>query len=390
LLTGKTPFDPKALLQAGLDEMRRTIREKEPARPSTLLSTMLAADLTDTAKHRQTDAPKLIHLVRGDLDWVVMKALEKDRTRRYETANGLAMDIQRHLANEPVAARPPSNLYRFQKLVRRNKLAVAAAGAVAFVLVAGIGVSSWQAIRATRLQEMAQQAQAREAQLRQQAELEASVAELTVYMAGAQVDKIIAQLIARQQMSGPSRKMYFERQLEVWRKALAAARSAREKYTNDERIAQMNTDIHGALAGACFEAGEKAGFKKAAQDWLESNADTNAWYYGNVIHEANALLGRAALLDGDTRTAGDYLLKAGRTPGSPQLDSFGPDFTLAAQLVAAGEKQVVLEYLDLVEKFWAKKRRENAETLAKWREDLRADRTPQGFQWPSPTSRKQP
>jgi hypothetical protein len=209
------------------------------------------------------------------------------------------------------------------------------------------------------------------------------------------VDKIIAQ-----QMSGASRKAYFERQLEVWSEALAAARSVREKYPNDERIAAINTDIHGALARACFEAGEIARFKKAAQDWLESNADTNAWYYGNVIHEANALLGQAALLDGDVRTAGDYLLKAGRTPGSPQLDSFGPDFTLAAQLVAVGEKQVVLEYLDLVEKFWAKKRdanpasqelsRMNAETLAKWREDLRADRTPQGFQWLSPTNRKQP
>jgi serine/threonine protein kinase len=247
LLTGKTPFDPKALLQAGLDEMRRTIRETEPSRPSMLLSTMLAADLTDTAKHRQTEAPKLIHLVRGDLDWVVMKALEKDRTRRYETANGLALDVQRHLANEPVAARPPGNLYRFQKLVRRNQLAFAAASAVIFVLVAGIVVSSWQAIRATRLQEMAQQAQANETQLRQKAELEASVAELTVYLAGTQVDKIIAQ-----QMSGAGRKAYFERQLEVWSEALAAARSAREKYPNDERIAAINTDIHGALARAGF------------------------------------------------------------------------------------------------------------------------------------------
>jgi hypothetical protein len=395
LLTGKTPFDPKALLQAGLDEMRRTIRETEPSRPSMLLSTMLAADLTDTAKHRQTEAPKLIHLVRGDLDWVVMKALEKDRTRRYETANGLALDVQRHLANEPVAARPPGNLYRFQKLVRRNQLAFAAASAVIFVLVAGIVVSSWQAIRATRLQEMAQQAQANETQLRQKAELEASVAELTVYLAGTQVDKIIAQ-----QMSGAGRKAYFERQLEVWSEALAAARSAREKYPNDERIAAINTDIHGALARACFEAGEIARFKIAAQDWLESNSDTHAGYYGNVIHEANALLGQAALQDGDVRTAGDYLLKAGHTPGSPQLDSFGPDFTLAAQLVAVGEKQVVLEYLGLVEKFWAKERddnpasqelsRKHAETLAKWREDLRADRTPQGFQWLLPTSRQQP
>src|SRR5436309_13748673 len=106
LLTGWCPCDSSELLQSGLDEMRRTIREKEPDRPSTRLSTMAEGELTTVAKHRHTEAPRLIHLVRGDLDWIVMKCLEKDRTRRYETANGLASDIQRHLNNEPVVARP--------------------------------------------------------------------------------------------------------------------------------------------------------------------------------------------------------------------------------------------------------------------------------------------
>src|SRR5882757_3787237 len=130
LLIGKTPLDQKELLAAGLEEMRRTIRKKEPARPSTRLSTMLESELTTTAKHRHTDAPKLIHLLRGDLDWIVMKALEKDRARRYETANGFAGDVQRYLADEAITARPPSKMYRFQKLARRNRLAFAAAGAV--------------------------------------------------------------------------------------------------------------------------------------------------------------------------------------------------------------------------------------------------------------------
>ena len=102
------------------------------------------------AQHRQSDAAKLIGLIRGDLDWIVMKALEKDRTRRYETANGLAIDIQRHLANEPVLARPTSGLYRFRRLVRRNKVSVAAAAAIAATLVAATIISAWQAIRATR------------------------------------------------------------------------------------------------------------------------------------------------------------------------------------------------------------------------------------------------
>ncbi len=155
LLTGKTPFDADALIQAGLDEMRRTIRDQEPLRPSTRLSTMLDGELTTTAKHRQTEAPKLIHLLRGDLDWIVMKAMEKDRTRRYETANGLATDVQRYLQSEPVVARPPSALYRAQKLVRRNKLLFAAGAAVTLALLLGIVASTWQAVRATRFRDEA-------------------------------------------------------------------------------------------------------------------------------------------------------------------------------------------------------------------------------------------
>ncbi|HEY3860978.1 MAG TPA: serine/threonine-protein kinase [Verrucomicrobiae bacterium] len=177
LLTGKTPFDAKELLAAGLEEMRRTIREQEPNRPSTALSTMVAADLTTVARHRQSEAPQLVHLVCGDLDWIVMKALEKDRTRRYETANGLAMDVQRHLENEPVTAGPPSNAYRFQKFVRRNKLAVASTSLVAAVLTLGVVVSTWQAIRATqaereqtRLREEAEESRNTEAKLRTLAE----------------------------------------------------------------------------------------------------------------------------------------------------------------------------------------------------------------------------
>jgi WD40 repeat protein/serine/threonine protein kinase len=187
LLTGKTPFDAQDLLAAGLDEMRRTISEQEPASPSTRLSTMLAGELTTAAKHRRTDAPKLVDLVRGDLDWIVMKALEKDRARRYETANGLAQDIQRHLNNEPVAARQPSSYYRLQKAIHRNKGAFAAITAIAAVLLAGAVVSTWQAVRATRseseqsrLRGAAQQAQANESGLRQTAQTEASRAEAAV------------------------------------------------------------------------------------------------------------------------------------------------------------------------------------------------------------------
>jgi eukaryotic-like serine/threonine-protein kinase len=163
LLTGKTPFDTQELLKIGLAEMRRTICETEPARPSTRLSTLGQGELTKTARRRKTEPPQLIHAVRDDLDWIVMKCLEKERVRRYETANGLARDMQRHLNNEPVVARPPGNLYRINKFVLRNKLAVGAAAALAVVLLTATLVSAWQAVRA-------RQAQAAEATQRRAAE----------------------------------------------------------------------------------------------------------------------------------------------------------------------------------------------------------------------------
>ncbi|MHC4144607.1 MAG: protein kinase domain-containing protein, partial [Planctomycetota bacterium] len=149
LLTGCTPFASEYLRSKGHAEMQRIIREQDPVKPSTKL-TMLGSKLEDIARHRSSTADQLRKSVRGDLDWIVMKALEKDRTRRYETAHVLAMDIEHHLNNEPVLARPPSKLYRFQKLVRRNKRVFVAVGAVAVALVLGVIVSTLQAVRATR------------------------------------------------------------------------------------------------------------------------------------------------------------------------------------------------------------------------------------------------
>src|SRR6185369_14910016 len=142
LLTGTTPFDTKDLLAKGFAEMMRTIREDEPHKPSTRIST-LGAVATRTAQQRHVELKKLGPLLRGDLDWIVMKCLEKDRTRRYETANGLAADIRRHLRNEPVSAGPPNAGYRLRKFVKRNRAQVIAAGVVAGALVLGmVGTSA--------------------------------------------------------------------------------------------------------------------------------------------------------------------------------------------------------------------------------------------------------
>src|SRR5216684_191318 len=140
LLAGSTPFDANELMSQGIDAMRKTIREKEPIRPSTRLATLAVKELTTTAQRRSTEAPKLIRLLKGDLDWIVMKCLAKDRTRRYETANGLAADLKRYLNNQPVTAGPPSAGSRFQKAWRRNKLIFSAGAMIAAALLIGISV----------------------------------------------------------------------------------------------------------------------------------------------------------------------------------------------------------------------------------------------------------
>ncbi len=148
LLTGHTPIDQETLGRVGLDEIRRLIREVEPPRPSQRMKTLDGAELTTAAKRRNTEPAKLPGALRGDLDWIVMKCLEKDRSRRYETASALALDLERHRHNEMVVARPPTTRYLLSKLIRRNKLAFAASAAIAVSLVVGITVSVWQARRA--------------------------------------------------------------------------------------------------------------------------------------------------------------------------------------------------------------------------------------------------
>lgn len=155
LLTGQTPFDAKELAKVGLEAIRRTIREVEPPRPSTRISTLEGATLTTTAKARRTEGLRLKSIVSGDLDWIVMKCLEKNRTRRYETANGLALDLQRHLQNEPVVARPPSRFYLLGKSFRRHRLLYAAFCSVALALLLGVVVSVDQAIRAQHARDAA-------------------------------------------------------------------------------------------------------------------------------------------------------------------------------------------------------------------------------------------
>ncbi|MGI8980660.1 MAG: tetratricopeptide repeat protein [Pirellulaceae bacterium] len=162
LLTGGTPFDKVRLRSAGWDEMLRIIREEEPLKPSTKLS--CSETLPSVAANRSMERSRLSRTIRGELDWIVMKALEKDRNRRYETATGFARDLQRYLANEPVQACPPSAGYRLRKFVRRNRGPVLAASLVLLALMAGISGTTWGMIRAEQARRDAVAAQAAEAE----------------------------------------------------------------------------------------------------------------------------------------------------------------------------------------------------------------------------------
>lgn len=147
LLTDRTPFDARELESVGLEKMRRIITEREALRPSTVLAALPPEELRAAALSRRTDPARLLATVKGDLDWIVATALEKDRRLRYETAFGLAADIRRYLANELVVARPPSRVYRLRKLVRRNRVVFMAGALVLATLVAALATSTWLLIR---------------------------------------------------------------------------------------------------------------------------------------------------------------------------------------------------------------------------------------------------
>jgi non-specific serine/threonine protein kinase/serine/threonine-protein kinase len=156
LLVGTVPFDWDALRKAGIDEIRRTIREKDPPRPSTVI-VQRGATPDRAAEHRATQPARLASLLRGDLDWITMRALEKDRTRRYPTANALAIDIRHHLVNEPVLAGPPTASYRMRKFARRHRMGVAAAGVLVALLTVFAAVMTVQSRRIAQERDRANQ-----------------------------------------------------------------------------------------------------------------------------------------------------------------------------------------------------------------------------------------
>jgi tetratricopeptide (TPR) repeat protein len=201
LLTGTTPFSGRDLRSAAFGEIQRIIREEQPEKPSTRLSSLGPGPEDDEtsvesiARHRHTDARTLTRTLRGDLDWIVMKCLEKDRTDRYETANGLALDIGRYLSEEPVLAGPPSASYRIRKFVRRNRVPVAAAAALTVTVLGGITGTSVGLVWALREAEAARLAESAESVAR--GEAQANAARASAEAAEASRQRAIAEAVNR-------------------------------------------------------------------------------------------------------------------------------------------------------------------------------------------------
>jgi serine/threonine protein kinase/tetratricopeptide (TPR) repeat protein len=216
LLTGTTPLTKQRLKETALAEVLRTIREEEPPRPSTRL-TESKDRLASISAQRQMEPDQLTRLVQGELDWIVMKALEKDRSRRYESASAFAADVQRYLRDEPVLACPPSAGYRLRKFVRRHKGKVLAAAAMLALLLAGVVASTWQAVRATRAEWETGEALARVTaeQAKTQAALavETAAKKQTVEALDALTDDVVETLLASRPQLGDDEKAFLRKVL---------------------------------------------------------------------------------------------------------------------------------------------------------------------------------
>jgi len=314
LLTGRTPLDQQELLNSGFDEMRRTLREDEPRRPSTMLTSLTNTELTTTAKHRHVEPPKLISSLKGDLDWIVMKALEKDRARRYQTANGLAMDVQRYLNNEPVIARPPSQLYRLQKLVRRNKVVFASGAVVAATLIAGLGISIHLFLRereAFKVQERlrqeadqarleSDQARANEMHLRQMAEAREKVTQarvLELHGKMKEADGLLAQVPAG--LFSPSTEATTTfRELGIWNLFQGNRKEAADRYSvlvqvdqvdQNDQTDEATRDLLMA-APLLIEAGDLVGYDRLRKMELKRLADTENLIAAEQLVKTSLLL----------------------------------------------------------------------------------------------------
>jgi hypothetical protein len=240
LLTGRPPFDPKKLRNADVTEIRRILREEDPRDPSAVVEALNPDKLREVALNRSCDPQKLPSLLRGDLDRIVMMAMEKDRQHRYGSADALAADMWRYLNDEPVMARPSSRLYRLRRLVRRNKVVFAAGTVVMATLIAGFGTSTWLFLREkearyeqTRLRSEAETARTQETKLRGQAEAREACAQAAVKLSYGQIeeaDELLASIPSDMIPSSLEAADAF-REVGEWHRKAGRIQQAAERFT---------------------------------------------------------------------------------------------------------------------------------------------------------------
>ncbi len=286
LLTGRPPFDPKELQELDVSEIRRILREVDPREPSARVAAMEAADLREIAASRSCDSHKLPSLLRGDLDRIVMMAMEKDRQHRYGSADALAADLSRYLHDEPVMARPSSRRYRFQRLVRRNKVVFTAGSMVLATLIAGLGTSTWMFLREkqarqeqTRLRSEAEAARAVETQLRGQAEAREACAQAAVKLSYGQIeeaDQLLAAIPTDMAPSSLEAAAAF-RKVGEWHRKAGRIQQAAERFTalaasitavDSADLFKISTDVLPAAVTTC-EAGDWPRYEQVRRVALE-------------------------------------------------------------------------------------------------------------------------
>lgn len=279
LLTGRPPFDPKEFQKLDVSEIRRILREVDPREPSAKVAAMEAAELRETAACRSCEPQKLPALLRGDLDRIVMKAMEKDRQRRYGSADALAADLWRYLHDEPVLARPSSRMYRLRRLVRRNKVTFAAGAMVVATLIAGFGASTWMFLREkkarheiARMRDIAELGRIREAELRKAGESRGKIAQAAVqlkYQNLSEADKLLDEIPATAAQPSLESADTF-RVLGEWHVAAGRWKQAAERYSalvyaitavDASDTDEVSRDLLPAAASLC-EAGDIAGYER--------------------------------------------------------------------------------------------------------------------------------
>ena len=288
LLTGRTPFDTTDLLKLGVEELRRTVCEREPLSPSAKLKTLNNDELTKTARRRHIEPPRLLSQLRGDLDWIVLKCLEKDRTRRYATATGLTEDIERYLHEEAILARPPSRLYRMQKLIRRNRMVVLSGATAVMALLVGSTISIWLLIKEREALRSAETANAKETQLRREAESREKVTRAALLASQEkyeEADRLMAET--------PQEKPSIEgetvlRTLGEWHVVKGRWQKATERFAALDRMNRLNnldgnTMDYLRLGPALIESGDLIGYERFRQDIIARFAGKDTLFVSRIL-----------------------------------------------------------------------------------------------------------